>query len=236
MQTKTVFERTEKKYLITTTLRDILLEKIADKMLPDLYGKSTICSLYFDTDDFRLIRNSIEKPIYKEKLRLRSYSVPDEYSEVFLELKKKYKGVVYKRRKTMDYISAKEYIYNHKMPDNSQIMKEIDWTMNFYRDLKPKMFIAYDRCAYFGKDDENLRITFDMDLRYRTDNLSLSAGSDGEKVIDESLCIMEIKALKAMPMWLCDMLNELKIYPSSFSKYGTAYRIISQKNGGYNCA
>ena len=115
-------------------------------------------------------------------------------------------------------------------------MKEIDWTMNFYRDLKPKMFIAYDRCAYFGKDDENLRITFDMNLRYRTDNLSLSAGSDGEKVIDESLCIMEIKALKAMPMWLCDTLNELKIYPSSFSKYGTAYRIISQKNGGYNCA
>lgn len=236
MQTKTVFERTEKKYLITTTLRDILLEKIADKMLPDLYGKSTICSLYFDTDDFRLIRNSIEKPIYKEKLRLRSYSVPDEYSEVFLELKKKYKGVVYKRRKTMDYISAKEYIYKHKMPDNSQIIKEIDWTMNFYRDLKPKMFIAYDRCAYFGKDDENLRITFDMNLRYRTDNLSLSAGSDGEKIIDESLCIMEIKALKAMPMWLCDTLNELKIYPSSFSKYGTAYRIISQKNGGYNCA
>ncbi|MEE0913196.1 MAG: VTC domain-containing protein [Ruminococcus sp.] len=136
----------------------------------------------------------------------------------------------------IDFISAEEYIYEHHMPDTSQIMKEIDWTVNFYKGLKPKMFIAYDRCAYFGKEDENLRITFDMNLRYRTDDLSLSSGSHGHSIIDESLCIMEIKALKAMPMWLCDILNELRIYPSSFSKYGTAYKIISQKNGGYDCA
>ena len=233
---KTVFERTEKKYLITTEQRNLLLQKIDDKIMPDQYGKSTICSLYFDTDDYRLIRNSIDKPLYKEKLRLRSYSVPYDESEVFLELKKKYKGVVYKRRKTMKYNSAKEYIYEHHLPDNSQIMKEIDWTVNFYKGLKPKMFIAYDRCAYFGIDDENLRITFDMNIRYRTDKLTLSAGSFGEKIIDDDLCIMEIKALRAMPVWLCSILNELKIYPSSFSKYGTAYKIVTQNNGGYDCA
>lgn len=135
---------------------------------------------------------------------------------------------------------AKQYIANRILPNNSQIMKEIDWTMNFYKTLTPKMFIAYDRIAFVGIKDNHLRITFDNNLRFRTDNLDLCVGDFGENIIDKDLCIMEIKALNAMPIWLVELLNELKIYPSSFSKYGTAYKIIKERkflpNGGTNCA
>lgn len=243
MPATTVFERTEKKYIITTEQKNVLLKTIADRVYSDRYGESTVCSLYFDTDDFRLIRNSIDKPVYKEKLRLRSYSTPKSDSTVFLELKKKYKGIVYKRRETMTYSQAKQYLDNRIMPNNSQIMKEIDWAMNFYKTLRPRMFIGYDRTAYVGREDSHLRITFDENLRYSTESLDLSWGSFGENIIDKSLYIMEIKALNAMPLWLSNILNEMKIYPSSFSKYGTAYKIISKKNlshnlhnGGEHCA
>ena len=237
---KTIFERTEKKYVITVSQKNELLSLILDRIKPDEYGKSNVNSIYYDTDDYRLIRNSIDKPVYKEKLRLRSYSVPNSDSTVFLELKKKYKGVVFKRRKTLKYSDALKYLYSHILPDNSQIMREIDWTMNFYKTLKPKMFIGYDRLAYVGKRDSNLRITFDFNLRFRTDNLSLDSGNYGESIIGNNYCIMEIKALNAMPLWLCLVLDNLKIYPSSFSKYGTAYQIVtkrnSEQNGGIGCA
>ena len=208
MGIQTVFERTEKKYIITVKQRRQLLEKIGEYIKPDEYGESTICSLYFDTDDYRLIRNSIEKPVYKEKLRLRSYSTPKQDSKVFLELKKKYKGVVYKRRRTLEYKTAMDYVNNGNLPDDSQIMKEIDWAMHFYNGLKPKMFIAYDRTAFYSKTDFNLRITFDKNVRFRTENLELSKGSYGERILSPEMCIMEIKALQAMPLWLTSALNE----------------------------
>lgn len=237
---KTIFERTEKKYVITVSQKNELLELISDKICSDKFGKSTVNSIYYDTDDYRLIRNSIDKPVYKEKLRLRSYCVPNDDSTVFLELKKKYKGVVYKRRKTMKYCDAKNYFKNHILPDNSQIMREIDSTMNFYKKLAPRMFIGYDRLAYVGKNENDLRITFDFNLKFRTDNLSLDSGRNGESIIGNNFCIMEIKAQNAMPLWLCKALDKLKIYPSSFSKYGTAYQIITKRNsnqkGEINCA
>ena len=187
---KTIFERTEKKYVITVSQKNELLSLISDKIKSDEYGKSNVNSIYYDTDDYRLIRNSIDKPAYKEKLRLRSYSVPKGDSIVFLELKKKYKGVVYKRRKTLKYDDAQKYLKSHILPDNSQIMREIDWTMNFYKMLMPKMFIGYDRLAYVGSADENLRITFDFNLRFRTDNLSLDCGNYGENIIGNNYFIM----------------------------------------------
>lgn len=240
MTIQTVFERTEKKYLITQKQRKLLLEKIADNISPDKFGESTVCSLYFDTDDFRLIRNSIDKPLYKEKLRLRSYSTPNADSNVFLELKKKYRGVVYKRRETLKYGDVQRYFKTGQKPVNTQIMKEIEQTMNFYGGLKPKMFIGYDRTAFYGKEDGNLRITFDKNLRFRTDDLRLENRSFGEPIVDCMYCIMEIKALNSMPLWLAKALSELKIYPSSFSKYGTAYAIYKEKNhikiGGKYCA
>lgn len=240
MAIQTVFERTEKKYRITLAQKNELLKKINETLCPDKFGKSTVCSLYFDTDDFRLIRNSIDKPMYKEKLRLRSYSTPKPDSLVFLELKKKYKGVVYKRRETLKYADVQNYFNTGQKPCNTQIMKEIDRSIAYYGGLKPKMFIGYDRTAFYGKDDKNLRITFDQNLRFRSDDLKLESGSYGEPIIDRSLCIMEIKALNSMPLWLAKALSELKIYPSSFSKYGTAYAIHKKRNfnsnGGKNCA
>ena len=238
MNIQTVFERTEKKYILTLSQRNALLRKISEYIKPDEYGESTVNSLYFDTDDDRLIRTSLDKPLYKEKLRLRSYSTPRRDSNVFLELKKKFNGVVYKRRETLNYESAMQYIYNGDFPTDSQIMREIDWTMNFYSGLRPKMFIAYDRTAFYSKTDRELRITFDRNPRFRTDNLDLAKGSRGERILSPDLCIMEVKALKSMPLWLSRALNDLKIFPGSFSKYGTAYTTVMQRkmNGGQNCA
>ena len=230
MTIQTVFKRTERKYIITLNQRKQLLELISSQICSDKFGESTVRSLYFDTDDFRLIRNSIDKPVYKEKLRLRSYSTPKADSNVFLELKKKYKGVVYKRRETLKYSEAMNYLNTRSKPIDTQIMKEIDWTMNYYNGLKPKMFIAYDRTAFYSKEDSNLRITFDKNVRFRNYDLELGKGSYGNLILDSGLCIMEIKILNSMPLWLSNALTQLKIYPSSFSKYGTAYAITKDKN------
>ncbi|MBQ9674064.1 MAG: polyphosphate polymerase domain-containing protein [Ruminococcus sp.] len=232
-----VFERTEKKYILTLDQKQALLSLIEKRLGTDKYSVSTVCSLYFDTPDYRLIRTSIDKPIYKEKLRLRSYFTPDKNTTVFLELKKKYRGVVYKRRETMKYDKAMRYINHGEKPKDTQIMREIDYAMQFYNNLAPRMLIAYDRNAYFGLEDKNLRITFDMNLRYRDYELDLSLGDYGKPIVDNNICIMEIKALKAMPLWLTEALSSLNIYPGSFSKYGTAYKIISKNNrGGEHCA
>lgn len=240
MKVQTIFERTEIKYIITLAQREELLNLISERIKPDEYGESTVCSIYFDTDSFQLIRNSIEKPIYKEKLRLRSYSTPKGDSKVFLELKKKFDGVVYKRRQALKYNEAMKYFKNQRLPNNSQIMREIDYTISRYNGIKPKMFIGYDRTAFYSKTDHNLRITFDKNIRFRTENLDLAKGSYGEKILKDNICIMEVKSLNTMPLWLSSALNQLKIFPGSFSKYGTAYRILTERNknysGGTNCA
>ena len=240
MKIQTVFERTEKKYILTLSQRREFLRRIAQYIKPDEYGESTVCSLYFDTDDYRLIRCSMEKPVYKEKLRLRSYSTPKSGSNVFLELKKKYNGVVYKRRKTMEFTQAMNYINKGVKPDDSQIMRELDWAMTYYRSLAPRMFIAYDRTAFYSKTDHELRITFDRNVRFRTDNLDLSKGHYGERILDANLCIMEIKALSAMPLWLTETLADMGIFPGTFSKYGKAYQITEERKhhykGGQYCA
>lgn len=224
-----IFERTELKYVISSQQQKSLLEKIAPYIEPDSHGESTVCSLYFDTPSFQLIRNSIEKPIYKEKLRLRSYGIPDDNTKVFLELKKKYKGVVYKRREEMTEFQAENWISTGKPPKESQIMHEICYTSDFYGGLKPKMLISCNRQAYYCSNDSDLRFTFDNHLLYRTTDLCLKNGSYGELIIPEDTCILEIKALNAMPLWLTHALNELAIVPFGFSKYGTGYTCWLQK-------
>ncbi len=240
MKIQTVFERTEKKYILTLSQRREFLRRISQYIKPDEYGESTVCSLYFDTDDYRLIRCSMEKPVYKEKLRLRSYSTPKSDSNVFLELKKKYNGVVYKRRKTMNYTQAMNYINKGVKPDDSQIMRELDWAMKYYKSLAPRMFIAYDRTAFYSKTDHELRITFDRNVRFRTDNLDLAKGHYGERILEANLCIMEIKALSAMPLWLTETLADMGVFPGTFSKYGTAYQLTEERKhhykGGQYCA
>lgn len=200
-------------------------------MTEDNYGLHTICSIYFDTDDNRLIRNSIEKPLYKEKLRLRSYGVPtnDDF-EVFLELKKKYKGIVYKRRQALTLSAAKGYIQNDLLPADSQIFREIDYFRSYYS-AYPKIFIAYDRIAMAGNSDTNLRMTFDFRIRCRRNDLDLQAGDHGTELLSSGSVLMEIKIPGAMPIWLCSALSQLKLYPVSFSKYGQFY--IKELKGEY---
>lgn len=222
-----IFKRVEKKYFLTETQKESLLALIGEYLTPDEYGVSTICSLYIDTPDYLLIRNSIdaknESKAYKEKIRLRSYGTPQDDSRVFLEIKKKYKGVVYKRRVSMTLSDARNYLNGGAKPMESQIMSEIDYSMHFYNMPKPAMMIAYERTAYFVKNMPALRITFDSNVRYRNYDLKLEDGPEGKKIIPDNCYLMEIKTDGAMPLWLSHALDECRIFPVSFSKYGTAY-------------
>ena len=223
------FKRVEKKYLLTDVERKALLEKISPMLVPDKYGHSTISSLYLDTPDFRIIRASIEAKeqghAYKEKLRLRTYGTPTADSKTFLEIKKKYKGVVYKRRIALTLAEAMDYINGGKKPPDSQIMREIDYSMRFYLHPKPAAVVSYERDAFSVRDLPALRITFDSAVRYRNTDLDLTYG----------FSLMEIKTDGAMPLWLSRMLDELKIYPASYSKYGRAYMdIMNEKRKNEN--
>ncbi|MGN1417680.1 MAG: polyphosphate polymerase domain-containing protein [Oscillospiraceae bacterium] len=220
MDYQSTFRRKELKYLLTSQQYNMLRELISPYMTEDRYGLHTICSIYFDTDDDRLIRSSLEKPLYKEKLRLRSYGVPEsDDAEVFMELKKKYKGIVYKRREGLTLSAAESYIQSGQVPTASQIFREIEYFRSYYS-AYPKVFIAYDRIAMTGIEDKSLRMTFDFDIRCRRDELSLRAGDHGHKLTSDGSTLLEIKISGAVPLWLSSALAQLKIYPVSFSKYG----------------
>ncbi len=245
-----VFKRYEKKYLLTDYQYKLLRERLAQYMEEDSYGLHTINNIYYDTDDYRLIRESLAKPVYKEKLRLRSYGTPTSDGKVFLEIKKKFDGVVYKRRVSMNLDEAYKYVGRGKQPSHtSQITREIDWFLKSY-ELAPKVFIAYDRIALFGKEDADLRITFDTNIRWREENLDLSKGSNGRQLLQPGQILMEIKIPGVMPLWMSHMLDELNIRSTSFSKYGTCYKnhlintflqnldnnLMNTQIGGIHCA
>lgn len=219
-----IFERVEKKYLLDRNKYNLLLKAVEPYMSVDSYGKHTIGNIYYDTDTYELISRSIDKPKYKEKFRIRSYGVPKADDKVFLEIKKKYKGVVYKRRVSMTLKEAEDYLERGVRPKKEgQILKEIDYLMSFY-DLSPKVYLAYDRIAYFGKENPDVRITFDHNIRSRDYNVRLEEGDYGTQFLDDYQYLMEIKVPGAMPLWLSKILSDLEIYPTSFSKYGNVYK------------
>lgn len=223
MQPQETFQRYEKKYLLNATQYEKLLPLIEEHMLLDQYGKHLICNIYFDTDNFDLIRTSVEKPVYKEKFRLRSYGVPSDEDTVFLELKKKYDGIVYKRRVPMLLNEATEYLYHGNKPGNmGQIHKELDFTVQKYK-LQPAVYLSYERMAYYGKEQADLRVTFDCNITARRELLDLQKGSFGTSLIKESEYLMELKIPESIPLWLSRALSENSIFPVSFSKYGTYY-------------
>ncbi len=195
-----------------------MISKIQENIQKDKYFNYKIYSIYFDSDNFELISNSLEKPIYKEKLRLRKYANSD---SIFFEIKKKYKGLVNKRRIVTSKESVEKYLKNKIPIDNSHVFKEIDTMINKYN-LKPKAFVYYDRLAYIGNTNDDLRITFDYNIKGRLNDISFNESNEDTVLSDKY--IMEIKANNAIPLWLVKSLTELKIYPSSFSKYGTLYR------------
>lgn len=224
------FKRYEKKYLINTDIKDKLLSLIKEHLVEDKYGRSTICSLYLDTPDFLLIRNSMDAKIYKEKLRIRSYGTPSRDTSVFFEIKKKFRGIVYKRREVMPLKDAMSFAVNGKTEYTGQIVDELKYTMKFYDYPKPSMLVAYERDAYYDKADNGTRITFDTNVRYRANDLFLEHGTNGTKILHDDKLIMEIKTEGAMPLWLSNALSELKIYPSRFSKYANSYRHRRENN------
>lgn len=234
------FERCEIKYLLSSFQYQELRKRLNGKLEVDQYGKTTICNIYFDTPDSRLIRKSLEKPVYKEKLRLRSYGTPTDNDRVFLELKKKYKGIVYKRREDMSLSQAEAFLYHRSKPQgSSQVVREIEWFLNYYEEILPAMYLSYERTAMYGLEDPGLRITFDENILWRLIELSLKKGGWGQPLLEPGHCLMEIKILKSMPLWLGNILDELKIYPVSFSKYGRAYEkhvTEEQNRGGIYCA
>lgn len=221
---KYIFMRYEKKYKINESQYQTILSQIKPYTVPDKYGFTKVNTLYFDTPQKIIIRNSIEKPVYKEKLRLRCYNQCKADDYTFTEIKKKYKGIVYKRRICSDYKSAYNYLLDIKdeIPP-SQIKSEIDYFKSYYAGIQPSMCIFYDRNAFYDKNDPNVRITFDNNLLYRDYDLDLTKGIYGKKIITEECYIMEIKTLGAIPLWLCKILDNNRIYPISFSKYGNVY-------------
>lgn len=224
------FKRKEVKFLLTQEQYLAMREALAPYMTEDKYGKHTICNIYCDSENNDLIRESLEKPVYKEKLRLRTYGTPKSGSKVFLEIKKKFKGTVYKRRTELTYDEAWNYLAHGQPPEErSQELDEIDYMIR-RRGLKPKIVICYDRRALYGNDDKEFRVTFDSNIRSRTDRLDLRNGDFGEILQSAPAYIMEIKVGSAMPLWMTRILSELRIYQGTFSKYGSIYLNNIAKN------
>lgn len=224
-----VFQRYEKKYLLTDEQYRGFMLTLNKVMDMDEYGRHTICNIYLDTPDYELIRTSIEKPVYREKVRLRCYGTQiDDDSAVFLEIKKKYDSVVYKRRVEMDLETARKYIYYGIRPkQEGQILKEADYTIRRYG-LRPMAYISYERTAYTCQVDREIRITFDRNILGRLGEVDLRVAPYGKCLLPQNMVLMEIKIPDAMPVWLSRILAEQEIYPAAYSKYGTFYQNFIQ--------
>ena len=221
---KDTFQRIETKYLLEDFQYRALRERLEGMARVDEYGKTSILNIYYDTPNFKLISTSLEKPVYKEKLRLRTYGIPEDDTRAFIEIKKKFKGIVYKRRIGMDYSDALDYL-NKGVPakKQSQISNEIDYFKQYYKGLRPAMAISYDRIAMAGIEDPELRITFDENIRWRVDHLDLKYGNVGQDILKPGQHLMELKIAGAMTMEMAHILDELSIRQTSFSKYGRGY-------------
>jgi len=232
MTYQSCFQRFELKYILTRPQKAALLKAMEPYMKLDQYGRVTIRNIYYDTPNYRLIRASIERPVYKEKLRIRSYRqlVPGE--DAFVELKKKFKKVVYKRRLSMPFYEAMDWLRGtDRLQPVGQIGEEIRYFRDFYGDLQPTVFLSYEREAFYSLDGSDFRVTFDENILARDTDLSLCSQVYGTPILPTELTLLELKAPGAIPLWLTDFLTKNKIYKTSFSKYGTAYQSLLFKGG-----
>ena len=227
------FCRREKKLLVDTKLIPSLKQELLLHMQPDKHNKDgkpyVISNLYFDNDSDDSIRHSISKPSYKEKLRLRVYGeAPTKDNQAFIEIKKKLNRVGTKRRAVLTLRQAEEYIATGLHPQglsylDEQVLCEID----YYRSVThayPKVYISYQRNAYFGLDDHSLRVTIDQDILTRRDNLVLDGGRYGTPLLPPGKTLLEIKFSGALPLWMANFMSQNQLTFGSFSKYGTEYR------------
>lgn len=226
MKNQMIFQRYESKYLMTLSQQQTVLAAMKPYMEPDVYSHSSIRNLYLDTPDFRLIRRSLERPVYKEKLRIRSYGRAENTDMVFVELKKKYRSVVYKRRISLPQDQALACFSKTRPWPDSQIGTELAYAADFYQTLRPAVFLSYERDAFHGTEDEDLRVTFDTEIRYRQDGLSLDSDTWGIPILPPGLVLMELKVAGGLPLWMAHVLSCQGIFKTSFSKYGAAYQNI----------
>lgn len=226
-----VFSRFEKKYLFDEKIFTKVKNRLSDYMEPDVYNNRretyTIANLYYDTAGSDMIRRSLQKQRYKEKLRIRAYGVPYGHSEVYVEIKKKVSGIVNKRRTAMKRDEAYEFLQSGTLPEpqpymNNQVLREIVYLLERF-ELMPMLYLAYDRRAYLGTKQHDLRVSFDTNIRTRRHDLRLESGAYGEHLLPEGVWLMEIKAARSIPVWICRLLSEYNVYPMSFSKYGTEF-------------
>lgn len=239
------FKRFEKKFILDQKKYDELIPKLLEYMNPDEHCKFkknySIYNIYYDTKNNDVIRHSISKPYYKEKLRLRSYTIPTSLdNKVFLELKKKINGIVNKRRVVMTLKEAYDFLEYRKRPllndyINEQVIQEIEYYLS-KNEVYPSVYIGYTRNAFFGKDDKDFRVTFDSNIITRRDSLSLEDGCFGTDILGENKYLMEVKFLGAIPLWFTKILSDLKIYNTHFSKYGNEYMsyCLNKKNNNIN--
>lgn len=219
------FKRYEMKFLLTKEQQKEILECMAPYMQLDRYGQVTIRNIYFDTPSHTLIRRSLEKPVYKEKLRVRSYRRTGMDEDVFVEIKKKYRSIVYKRRICMEQRHALDALENKsKWPDHTQIGGEIESFIRRYDTLCPAVFLTYEREAYAHRKDPDFRVTFDENILYRTKDMGLDQDVGGIALQKPDTVLMEVKTAGAIPLWMVRTLSSQHVYKTSFSKYGAAYR------------
>ncbi len=225
MAYQSVFKRYELKYSVTPEQKNRIVSAMAPYMDRDEYGRSTVRNLYFDTDTYILIRRSLDRPEYKEKLRIRSYERVGKGDIVFAELKKKYRSVVYKRRISLPYGEAMDWLTGKgNAPQRMQIANEIDYFKSYYKGLHPTVFLSYEREAFYAADGSGFRVTFDDNILVRQDELTLDSDAYGVPILPEGSVLMEIKCSGGIPLWMSEILSRERIYKTSFSKYGTAYR------------
>ena len=224
----TVMKRYELKYKLNSEQVQFFMDQIGRYMKVDKYGLTSIASIYFDTPDYRLINKSIEKPKFKEKLRLRGYGIVSNGKPTFLEVKRKCDKIVYKRRISLTEQEAFDLITSKEAKERTQISRELEAFMETYQSLEPKYMIIYDRLAYY-QDNSDLRITIDLNPRYRTNNLNLHTSMDGTPLLESGGAILEVKVQQSVPLWLSAILSEGKIYQTSFSKVGTAHQVEMSK-------
>jgi hypothetical protein len=220
------FQRYEQKYLLNTFQYHELLALLNGFVCADEHGLSTIYSIYYDNDEFGIARNSLNKSVYKEKLRLRSYGIPQPGDTVYLELKKKLKGITYKQRIPLLFTGMEQCL--NLRPDNyphDYIRNEIEWVLDYYNPF-PRFMVCYNRRSFRGVEDKTLRITFDTNIRWRASGLDFSLGSYGSPLLAENKYLMEVKVGNSMPLYLTARLSGLKIFPFSFSKFRSAYECL----------
>ena len=237
MENQMVFERYELKYLVSKQVRDSILRDMEPYMIPDRFSQSSIRSIYYDTPNYRLIRESLDKPVYKEKLRIRSYGRAGREDSVFVELKKKYQSVVYKRRLEMPQAQALEAMLGRAPLPGTQIGREIGAALEFYQELIPRVFLSCERDAFHALDSD-LRLTFDESIRCRQEELTLDSDTWGNSLLDSDTVLMELKVSDSIPLWMASLLSRHHISKTTFSKYGTAYQqiLFSQQKGALRYA